>query len=109
MIEDIKKNILTGIGAVLLTKSKIDEITGQWVDQARLSREDADRLADELLLAGRQQWASTEAVIKDTVRRILSSLDVGSRRDFEELNAKVSNLQKRVEMLEDTRDSDTSV
>lgn len=109
MIDDIKKNLLTGIGAVLLTKKKIEEITRQWADEARLSREDADRLADELLQAGRQQWASIEAVIKDAVRRILSSMDVGSRRELEELNAKVSNLQKRVELLEDTRDSNISV
>lgn len=105
----LKKNLLTGIGAVLLTKKKIEEITRQWVDEARLSREDADRLADELLQAGRKQWTSIEAVIKDTVRRILSSMDVGSRRKLEELNAKVSNLQKRVELLEDTPDSNVSV
>lgn len=105
MIEDIKKSFLTGIGAVLLTKNKIEEITRQWVDESRISRDDADRLADALLEAGRNQWSSVETAVKDAARRTLSAMDVGSRRELEELKAEVANLQKRVEMLEDTRDT----
>jgi len=105
MLEGIRKSLVTGLGAVLLTKNKIDEITQRWVKEARLSREDADRLADELLQAGRHQWSSVETAIKDAVRRTLSSMDVGSRQELEKLQAEVSNLQKRVELLEDTRDT----
>jgi len=105
MLEEIQKNLITGLGAVLLTKDKIEEVTRRLVHEARLSREDADRLADELYQAGRRQWSSMETSIKDAVRRTLSSVDIGSRQELEKLQAKVNNLQKRVELLEDTRDA----
>ena len=105
MQEEIQKSLLAGLGAVVLTKDKIQEIIRRWAEEARLSREDADRLADELLRAGRQQWSSVEQSIKDAVRRTLSSMDIGSRRELEETKARVDDLQKRVDILEDTRDS----
>jgi len=104
MLEEIRKNLMAGLGAVLLTKDKIEEITRRWVDEARLSREDAERLADELYRAGQPQWSAVESFIKDAVRRTLSSMDIASRRKLETLRDKVSNLQKRVDLLEDTRD-----
>jgi polyhydroxyalkanoate synthesis regulator phasin len=105
MLEGIRKSLTTGLGAVLLTKNKIEEITRRWAEEARISRDDADRLANELLQAGRLQWASIETAIKDAVRQTLSSMDIGSRRELEKLRAEVTNLQKRVELLEDTRDT----
>ena len=108
MLEEIQKSLTIGLGVVLLSKDKIEEVTRRLVDEARLTREDADRLADELFQTGRHQWSSMEDFIKDAVRRILSSMDIGSQRELEELKAQVNNLQKRVELLEDTRDSDAS-
>lgn len=105
MLEEIRKSLVTGLGAVLLTKGRIEEIARRWAEKARLSDEDAERLADELYAAGQHQWASVENSIKDAVRRMLSSMDVGSRQQLEKLQAEVSNLQKRVELLEDTRDT----
>lgn len=105
MLEEIQKNLMTGLGAVLLTKDKIEEVTRGLVHEARLSREDADRLADELYQAGRRQWSTLETSLKDAFRRTLSSVDIGSRQELEKLKAKVDTLQKRVELLEDTRDA----
>jgi polyhydroxyalkanoate synthesis regulator phasin len=105
MLKEIQKNLMTGLGVVLLTKDKIEEITRQLVHEACLSREDADRLADELYQAGRHQWTSMETFLKDAVRRTLSSVDIGSRQELEKLKTKVDTLQKRVDLLEDTRDA----
>ncbi|MGD8801299.1 MAG: phasin family protein [Desulfobacterales bacterium] len=104
MLEEIRKSLVIGLGAVLLTKEKIEEITRRWVNEARLSREDGERLAAEIYEAGRPQWSDVETVIKDTVKRTLSAMDIGSRQELEKLQVEVGNLQKRVELLEDTRD-----
>jgi len=105
MLEGIRKSLVTGLGAVLLTKDRIEEIARRWAEESRLSREDANRLVDELYAAGQNQWASVETSIKDAVRRTLFSMDIGSRKEIEKLQAEVSNLQKRVALLEDTRDT----
>jgi polyhydroxyalkanoate synthesis regulator phasin len=104
MLEGIRKSLVIGLGAVLLTKNKIEEVTRRWAEEARITREDADRLVDELYAAGQHEWSSVETAIKDAIRRTLSSMDIGSRQEFEKLQDEVRNLQKRVELLEDTRD-----
>lgn len=108
MLEEIKKNLTTGLGAVLLTKDKIKEITGRLVDEAQLSREDADRLSDELYQAGKHQWSSLETSIKEAVKKAISAMDIGSRQELEKLKAKVNNLQKRVDLLEDIQNETES-
>jgi polyhydroxyalkanoate synthesis regulator phasin len=105
MLDWIRKSLVTGLGAVLLTKDRIEEITRRWVEETRMSREDADRLVDELTAAGQNQWSSVETSIKDAVRKALSTMDIGSRRELEKLKAEISNLQKRIELLEDIRDT----
>lgn len=104
MLEELQRYLITGLGAVLLTKDKIEQITRRWADEVRLSAEDADRLADEIYQAGRPQWTAVETAIKDAVRRTLATMDIGSRQEFEKLKGSVSDLQKRVDILEDTRD-----
>ncbi len=108
MLEEIKKNLITGLGAVLLSKDKIEKITQRLVDEARLSREDADRLANELFQAGQHQWSSIETSIKEAVRKTLSSMDIGSRQELEKLKTTVSHLQTRVDLLENSRDETES-
>jgi polyhydroxyalkanoate synthesis regulator phasin len=104
MLEEIRKNLVTGLGAVLLTKDKIEQITGRLVNEARMSREDAGRLAEELYQAGDRQWSSMETSIKDAVRKALSSVDIGSRQELDRLKTRVDDLQKRIDLLEDSRD-----
>lgn len=104
MLEEIQKYLITGLGAVLLTKDKIEQITRRWADEVRLSAEDAERLADEIYQAGRPQWTAVETAVKDAVRRTLATMDIGSRQEIEELKSRIDNLQKRVDILEDTRD-----
>jgi polyhydroxyalkanoate synthesis regulator phasin len=108
MLIDVKKNLMTGLGAVLLTKDKIEEITRRLVDEARLSREDADLLVEELYATGQRQWSSIETSIKDAIRKTISSMDVGSRQELEKLKTKVSHLQTRVDLLETSRDETES-
>lgn len=104
MLEDLRDNLVAGLGAVLLTKEKIEEVTGRLVEEARLSRRDARRLAEELQRAGSEQWASVESAVKASVKKSLSDMDIGSRREIEKLQEKVNRLQLRVDLLEDIID-----
>ena len=49
MIEQIKKGVLTGIGLGLMTNEKILEFARKSAEEAKLSTEEARKLADELL------------------------------------------------------------
>ncbi|MFO8082965.1 MAG: phasin family protein [Desulfobacterales bacterium] len=100
MLEDIRKGLVTGLGAVVLTREKIEAVCRKLVEDAKMSREDAQKLADDLYHAGERQWGELEKNIKDTMRSALSTLDIGSENDLKLLRSKVDNIEKRVTLLE---------
>ncbi len=100
MLEDIKKGLMTGLGAVVLTREKIETVCRRLVDEAKISQEEAQKLADDLYRAGERQWGDFEKIIRDSVRSAMSTLDIGSDDDLKVLKSKVENIEKRVTMLE---------
>jgi len=60
MLEEIRKVLLSAFGVVLLTKEKAEEATRKFVEDARISNEDAQNLVDELFETGPRQWSEME-------------------------------------------------
>ena len=60
MLEEIKRGLLTSLGAVLLTRDKIDETVQRMVKEARMSESDARKLREELMESGETQFSRLE-------------------------------------------------
>lgn len=108
MFELIRKTLLASLGAAVLTKEKIDKVLQGFVDQGKLSREEADTLAEELIESGERQWGEIQNRVVEIVKKALDNLDIGSKREFVQLQERVENLEKRIKILEDAMASDTS-
>ena len=52
MLETLKKGMLAGLGAAVLTRDKILESTRKLVEEGKLSSEDAEKLTEELIKSG---------------------------------------------------------
>lgn len=100
MFEEIRKGLLSGLGAVLLTKEKADEVTRKLVDEAKISKGDAERLVDELFETGTRKWSEIEASLSKALRKGIDNLDIASRKELHGLKSKVGKLEKRVKTLE---------
>lgn len=100
MLEKIGKGLLAGLGAVLLTKDKVDEVVRKLVKETKLSNEDARRLINELVETGNRQWEEMDKAVAESLRKGLDKMDVGSRKEVEELTDRVDNLEKRLARLE---------
>jgi len=105
MLEDIRKGLLAGFGSIFLTKDKIEEATKKLVDQAKLSREDAQKLAEELAQVGERRWSDLEKTITDTLRKGLNSLDLPRQSEMEALRAKIDRLEKQLSAVEAARET----
>ncbi len=103
MLDDLKKGFFAGIGAVLLTKDKIEQFTDKLVKEAKMSREDAQRLTDDLVKDGEGQWADLENRVLETVKKGVGKLDIGKRSELEALRGRVENLEKRLQMMEESK------
>jgi polyhydroxyalkanoate synthesis regulator phasin len=95
MLEDIKKGLLSGLGAVFLTKEKIERITRTMVEEARISKEDAHSLKEELYKTGEREWSELEDMFSGIIKKIMQGLDLCSRKEMAELQKRVEELEKR--------------
>jgi polyhydroxyalkanoate synthesis regulator phasin len=100
MLEELKKGLLATFGTIFLTKDKIEEVTKKMVDQAKISKEDAQKLAEELIQTGEDRWTDVEKTVSDITRKGLDSLDVCRQSDLQELTAKIDALEKRLAAIE---------
>jgi polyhydroxyalkanoate synthesis regulator phasin len=102
MLEEIRKALLSGLGGVVLTKEKVEEISRRMVDEAKMSKEDARKLREDLLANGERQWTQLQESISEAFKKGLKSLDIGSKSEVQRLADRVDNLEKRLILLEET-------
>lgn len=100
MLEEIKKGLLASFGTIFITKDKIEEATKKMVDQAKISKEDAQKLAEELLQTGEERWTDMEKAVTEMTRKGLDSLDVCRQSELQALKAKIDKLEKRLAAIE---------
>ena len=101
MLQEIKKGIFASLGAVLLTKEKVESVTRKMVDESKLSAEEAKNLADELSEAGQVQWSEIEETLTGALQKAVHSLNIAKRDELEKIKDLVDNLEKRMVLLED--------
>ena len=102
MFELIKKSILAGIGAVVVTAEKVQEATKRLVEEGKLSTDEAERLADELVKSGEKQWDEISGKLNDSMKRGMDNLDFIRRKEFQDLRARIELLEQRIILLEDS-------
>ncbi len=96
MIDLLKKTILAGIGVAVLTAEKVHEVTHRFVEEGKISTEEAERLAEELARAGERQLDEMSGKISETIRKGLDNIELVRRKDFESLVARVEVLEKKL-------------
>lgn len=100
MLDEIRKGLLSGFGAVLLTKEKAEKLRRKLMKDAKMSREDAQKFMDELFETGSKQWSEIEASISRAIRKGKDNLNFASKKELHGLRSKVGKLEKRIEALE---------
>lgn len=103
MLESIKKSLLAGLGAAVVTKEKIEKITQNLVEEGKISTEEAQTLSKDLIESGTRQWEDMQKRVNNTVKQALEGLDMCTKEDFTALAKKVDALEKRVAALEEEK------
>ena len=96
MLDEIKKGLLSGLGAVFLTKEKIEKITRSMVEEAKISKEDALNLKEDLYKTGEHEWSEFEAFFSGVIKKIMTGLDLCSRKEMDELKKRVEDLETKL-------------
>jgi polyhydroxyalkanoate synthesis regulator phasin len=93
MIDTIKKTILAGVGAAVVTKDKVQAGLEDFVRQGKVSAADARAMAEKIAKESRREFEDASEKLGDKVRDLLAFSD-------SKLLSRIAALEARVEALE---------
>lgn len=101
MLNEIRKGLFAGLGALLLSKDKVNEAVQKLVKESKISREEAEKLTKELVSSGQRQWEEMEESLGNSVRKGVQNLDIASKKEFQALKKRVKKLEGRMTLVEE--------
>lgn len=93
--EALLRVALAGVGALSMTREKAEELVNRWVDRGEVSPGTARRLIDELVERGEEERRRYNAETRRQIERLVSTLHLVSREEFEALEARVAALEQQ--------------
>ncbi len=100
MLDLIKKGFMAGIGAAVLTTEKIQEGIKKFVEEGKISTEEGEKLAQELVKSGERQWEELITKMGEKSKKWSENVELVRRKEFEELKQRIEDLEKRLTELE---------
>ncbi|HLP02195.1 MAG TPA: hypothetical protein VK178_17050 [Opitutaceae bacterium] len=97
MIDLIKKTVLAGIGATVLTKEKIESVMQDLVKQGKVSTDEAKVLAAKLADEGRKEWETTSKDLAERIRELLDKAGYARQTEVAQLERRIQLLEEKVE------------
>jgi len=92
MFEMFKKSLFAGLGLAVVTKTKLEKVLEKLVEEGKMSREEAEKMGQELLESGEKQWDDFETKLKETVNGFLENMDLCKASDLKKLEKRVKAL-----------------
>jgi polyhydroxyalkanoate synthesis regulator phasin len=100
MYEPIRNLLLAGLGAAVLTKDKVLEVTRQLVEQGKLSTGEAEKMAEDLAEESRRQAKNWGEMLDQGLKKAVEALNLASREELKDLEARITALEQTVALLE---------
>lgn len=99
MKKSIRKLGLIGAGLCAMTEEKIDELVKDLVDKGDINKEEGKKLVLDMLEESKKQKADLETKISDKIQETISKADFISRKDMQELEARIATLEEDVRKM----------
>ena len=105
-IDLVRKMLLAGVGAVAMSRDETEQFVNKLVERGELAQKDAEKLLRDvqsrLHLSRPDVQDQAEKVTsraQQGMEEFLNRLNIPSKRDIDELSAKIAQLAARVEEL----------
>ncbi|PDW01701.1 phasin family protein [Candidatus Viridilinea mediisalina] len=110
LFDVVRRMILAGFGAFALTRDEAEQFLNRLVERGEIAQKDAQQLIDETLAKFRQASVPPTSQVESNVNNLshqvetgleqmLNRMNIPSKRDIDELSAKIAQLAARVEEL----------
>lgn len=95
MMNSIKRALLAGVGAALITKEKAEETLNDFVQQGRISADDAKVMARQLAKDSKKEFAAVRSDVEDKLLDLTRRAGAEAQTRIAALEAKVAELQRQ--------------
>jgi polyhydroxyalkanoate synthesis regulator phasin len=95
MMNSIRRALLAGVGAALITKEKAEETLADFVQQGRVSAKDAKVMARQIAKDGRREFKSVSSEVEDKLLDLTKRAGAQAQARIAALEARVAQLQKQ--------------
>jgi polyhydroxyalkanoate synthesis regulator phasin len=95
-----EETFMAGVGAVVLTKERVDELVDELSSKGRLTREDARELIDEMVGRWRGDAVRVGERASSTLGGVFREVGLVTRREYEELELRLAQLEHRLRLVE---------
>ena len=102
LLEGLRKLLLASVGVVAMTRDETEAFVGKLVERGEVAQKDAEKLLKEVQLRFRDTRPQAQKVgerVEQGMEDILNRLNIPSKRDIDELSAKIAQLTARVDEL----------
>lgn len=107
MFEIFKKSLFAGLGLAVVTKTKLESVLEKLVEEGKMSRDEAEKMGQDLLESGEKQWTDFETRLQETVKGFLKNMDISKASDLKKLEKKIKALDMRLKALEEPKEKMT--
>jgi polyhydroxyalkanoate synthesis regulator phasin len=97
MIETLKKTLLAGLGAAVVTSEKVQAGLEDFVKQGKISAADARAMAEKIAGDGKREFEEVSARLSDKVRELMTHTEQEHVARIEALEARVDALEGKPE------------
>jgi polyhydroxyalkanoate synthesis regulator phasin len=94
MIETIKKTLLAGVGAAVITKDKVESALGDFVKQGKVSSAEARAMAEKIAAEGRREFETLSHELSEKLRDKFAGIDQKAQQRLDALEARVTALER---------------
>ncbi len=93
MLEIVKQAMLAGVGALVITKEAVEKATQKLVEEGKISADDAQKLAEEMIKEAEKSGRKLQDKSSDLYQKVVKSMNLVTRAEHEELRARVEALE----------------
>ena len=104
MVELFEKMMMTGLGALALSRNKAEELLAELRDKYRLSEEEGKALVEKLQTMAQQQKDHLAQAAENEVNKAVRAAGMVTREEYEILEKRVADLERRLSALAESDD-----
>ncbi len=93
MLEMLKRTVFAGIGAAVTTKERVESILQEWVEQGKLTKEEAAKMANKIAEDGKKEFERSREEISQNLQKAFGREKYVSEEEYGKLEARVAMLE----------------